>query len=95
MISKFIYIIFFIALVLGSVYITRVLLRRFRINRWIVGFLAPFILILPSIVFKEINTVVWNVLIVIFCVLCIMFFEITRTLLENNEIKGAAKYKKK
>ena len=95
MISKFIYIIFFIALVLGSVYITRVLLRRFRINRWIVGFLAPFILILPSIVFKEINTVVWNVLIVIFCVLCIIFFEITRTLLENNEIKGVAKYKKK
>jgi hypothetical protein len=95
MISKFIYIIFFIALVLGSVYITRVLLRRFRINRWIVGFLAPFILIVPSIVFKEINTVVWNILIVIFCVLCIMFFEITRTLLENNEIKGVAKYKKK
>lgn len=95
MISKFIYIIFFIALVLGSVYITRALLKRFRINRWIIGFLAPFILIVPSIVFKEINTVVWNILIVIFCVLCIMFFEITRTLLENNEIKGVAKYKKK
>lgn len=95
MISKLIYIIFFIALILGSGYLTKALTRRFRINRWVVGFMAPFVLIIPAIAFKEINTIVWNILIVIFCIMCIMFFEITRTLLENDKIKGVTDYKKK
>lgn len=95
MLSKVIYMMFFIGLVLCSVYITRVLMKKIRINRWIIAVAAPLVLIVPSIVFEEINSVVWNILIVIFCVLCIMFFEMTRTLLEKNEIRGIAKYKKK
>jgi hypothetical protein len=94
MISKIVYIVFLIAVVLGSVYLTKKLLKKFNINRWIVGGISPLILIVPSLVFKDINPIVWNILLLIFSVMCIMFFEITRIKLENNQIKGIINYKK-
>jgi len=95
MISKLIYIVFLIALVLGSVYLTRILMKKFKLNRWIIGTLAPLVLIVPSIFLENINPVIWNGLLLIFFVLSIMFFEITRYKLENNQIKGVVNYKKK
>lgn len=94
MISKVLYIIFIIAMFLGSVYFTKAVLKKFNVNRWIVGGTAPLILIIPSLVFDNINPVVWNILLLIFCVMCIMFFEITRIKLENNEVRGIIDYKK-
>jgi hypothetical protein len=88
------YIIIIIAMVLGSVYFTKLLLKKFNINRWIVGGTAPLVLIIPSLLFDNINSIVWSILLLIFCVMCIMFFEITRTKLENNEIKGMVNYNK-
>ena len=95
MLIKFIYILFCITLVLGSVYFTKKLMKRFKLNRWIIGSIAPFVVIIPSVLFKNINTMLWNLLLIIFSVMCIMFFEITRNKLENNEIKGVLNYKKK
>ncbi|WP_443659412.1 hypothetical protein [Clostridium algidicarnis] len=94
MISKIAYIVFLIVVVLGSVYITKRITKRFNINRWIIGWVAPLILIIPSILFKEINPIVWNLLLLIFSVMCIMFFEMTRIKLEKNEIKGIINYNK-
>lgn len=94
MVIKLIYILFCLALVLGSVYFTRVLLKRYKLNRWIIGFIAPLVLIIPSVLFKNINTILANLLSIIFSVMCIMFFEITRNKLENNKLKGIVNYKK-
>lgn len=94
MISKIAYIVFLIVVVLGSVYITKRLTKKFNINRWIVGGVAPLILIVPSMLFEEINPTIWNLLLLIFSVMCIMFFEMTRIKLEKNEIKGIINYKK-
>lgn len=94
MLSKLIYIVFLIAIVLGSVCFTKTVQKKFSINRWIIGITAPLVLIIPLLTFKEINPIVWNILLLIFSVMCIMFFEITRTKLENNEIKGIINNKK-
>lgn len=94
MIFKLIYILILIAMVLGTVYFTKLLLKRYNINRWIVGGTAPLVIIIPSLLFDNISPIIWNILLLIFCVMCIMFFEITRTKLENNEIKGMVKYNK-
>ena len=93
--TKFIYILFCIALVLGSVYFTKFLLKKYKLNRWIIGCLAPFVLIIPSFLFKNMNPVVWNLLSIVFSIMCIMFFEITRDKLEHNKIKGVLNYKRK
>ena len=95
MVVKVIYILCCIALVLGSVYFTKFLLKRYKLNRWLIGCMAPLVLIIPSLLFKEINTLLWNLLLIIFSVMCIMFFEITRFKLENNQLKGVVNYKKK
>lgn len=95
MVIKLIYISFCLALVLGSVHFTKFLIKRFKLNRWIIGVTAPFVLIIPSLLFKDINTMLWNLLSIIFCVMCIMFFEITRDKLEKNELKGIFNYKQK
>lgn len=94
MISKILYILFLIAILIGTVYLTKALLKKYNINRWILGGLAPLILIIPSLIFDEINPIIWNLLTLIFSVMCIMFFEITRIKLEKNEIKGIINYKK-
>ena len=93
MISKLIYIVFLILLLLGSVALTKFLMKRFNLNRWIIAAAAPFVLIIPAFLFKNISSTVWNILSIIFAVLCIMFFEITRTKLENNQLKGVVNYK--
>jgi len=98
MIMKLLYIVFFMALVVGTVLFTRSIDKKIKLNRWVLGGVAPFLLIVPSIVFKEINSVIWNVLLVIFVVICIMFFELTRIRMEEKEAKSKlmlAKKKKK
>jgi hypothetical protein len=79
-------------IVIGGVKLTHILTKKYKINRWVIGFVAPFILIVPSILFENIHPIVWNVLQIVFSLLCIIFFEITRTMLENNRIKGIIKY---
>lgn len=99
MLVKIVYILFLMILLLGSVFLTRFINKRFKINRWIIGFSAPLVIIVPSLIFKNINNIIMGILYVIFAVMCIMFFEITRMKLENNELKGTInfddKYKKK
>ena len=95
MVIKCLYILGYIALVLGSVHFTKLLMKKFKLNRWIIGFIAPLVLIIPSILLKNINVVLGNLLSIIFCVLSIMFFEISRYKLENHELKSILNYKKK
>lgn len=88
MLINLIYIMFLIALVLGSVFITRIVMRKFNINRWVIAFIAPLVLIVPNLIFKNLSTTVTNILFIIFSIMCIMFFEMTRVKLEKKEIKG-------
>jgi len=93
--SKLLYILALMIIVLGSVRFTKLMMKKYKLNRWIIGFAAPFVLIIPSLLFKNIPTVVWNILTIIFSVMCIMFFEISRTMLEKGQYKGIVKYHKK
>ena len=88
MLINLIYIMFLIALVLGSAFITRIVMRKFNINIWVIAFIAPLVLIVPNLIFKNISTTVTNILFIIFSIMCIMFFEMTRVKLEKKEIKG-------
>lgn len=88
MLINLIYIMFLIALVLGSVFITRIVMRKFNMNRWVIAFIAPLVLIVPNLIFKNLSTTVTNILFIIFSIMCIMFFEMTRVKLEKKEIKG-------
>lgn len=79
-------------IVIGGVKLTHIITKKFKVNRWIIGVIAPFILVLPSLFFENIHPIIWNTLQILFCLMCIMFFEITRMMLENNKIKGIVKY---
>ncbi|WP_027308113.1 hypothetical protein [Caloramator sp. ALD01] len=89
--SKLFYIIFFIVLIVGSVKFTNFMIKKIKLNRWIIGFSAFLVLIVPSFLFNKINPVIWNILLIASSVLCIMFFEITRQMLEKDEYKGIVK----
>lgn len=93
MLIKLLYCLFLIILILLSVKLTHFLMKKFKLNRWIIGFVAFLILIIPSI-FLNLNAIVWNILLLISAVLCIMFFEITRKMIEDNKYKGLIKNKK-
>lgn len=88
MVIKLLYIIGLVLLILGSVFLTRITIKKFNINRWIIAVIAPLVLIIPLLMFKNINPIVWNILLLVFSVMCIMFFEMTRIKLEKKEIKG-------
>ncbi|MDF2880557.1 MAG: hypothetical protein K0R54_1114 [Clostridiaceae bacterium] len=88
MLIKLLYIIGLVLLILGSVFLTRITIKKFNINRWVIAVIAPFVIIIPLLIFKNINTIVWNILLLVFSVMCIMFFEMTRIKLEKKEIKG-------
>ncbi|WDV47236.1 hypothetical protein PV797_05895 [Clostridiaceae bacterium M8S5] len=79
-------------LVIGGVKLTHIINSRYTVNRWILGFTAPLVLIIPKIISKNLNSVVWNILQIIFSLQCIMFFEITREMLEKK--KSMSIYKK-
>lgn len=89
--SKLLYIAFLMAVLLLTVKFTNYLLKKIKLNRWIIGFSAFLVLIVPNLIFENIHPYVWYGLSLIFAVLCIMFFEITRKMLENNEYKGLVK----
>lgn len=93
--SKMLYVVLLIVIVLASVKFTKAMMKKFKLNRWIIGSVAPFVLIIPSLLFDKIHPVVWNILSIIFSVMCIMFFEISRNLLEEGKYKGVIKYSKK
>lgn len=88
MVNKLLYVAFLILLLLASVALTRFLLKKVKLNRWIIGGAAPLVLIVPSIIFENMSTLAWNILSAVFAMMCIMFFEITRLMLENNQLKG-------
>lgn len=89
-----IYIISIIMFVLGSIYLSRKLMKKFKLNRWIIAFSAPLILIIPVILFKTINPIVWSILIVMFIFLCILFFEINTNISETRGVKTTMDYRK-
>ena len=78
---RFIYIVAVFLLIFASVKLTKLILAKYHLNRWMIGAISPFVLIVPSILFPHLPTAVWLVLGTIFTVLCVMFFEISRELL--------------
>lgn len=94
--GKLLYGFLLMILLLGSVKFTHFIMKKIKLNRWIIGFSAFFVLIVPNLIFDKISKVVGNILSIIFAILCIMFFEITRNMLEKGEYKGIVKnYEKK
>jgi hypothetical protein len=67
------------------------MMKKVKLNRWIIGFVAFIVLIVPNLIFDKISTIAGNVLSIIFAILCIMFFEISRNMLEKGEYKGIVK----
>ena len=88
------YIIFTITFILGCIYLSRKLMNKFNFNRWIIAFIAPLILIIPSIFFKNIPSLVWTILGGIFIMLCVLFFEINTRISETKGIKTTMDYRK-
>lgn len=89
--GKILYGLFLVALLLVSVKFTHYLMKRVKLNRWIIGTAAFLVLIIPNVVFDKIPSIVSNILSIIFAILCIMFFEISRNMLEKGEYKGIVK----
>lgn len=82
------------ALLLAGIKISNVVLQKFKVNRWILAFTAPMVIIIPIILFENINPLVMNILIVIFSIESIMFFEITKKIMNEKE-KNLSKLKKR
>lgn len=89
---KMLYILVTIIFVLGSVYLTKEITKRYKVNRWVIGFSSPFVIIIPLLIFKELPVWAWVIILLVFSFMCIMFFEITREMLENNQLKGVVNF---
>lgn len=69
--------------------------------RWYIAFIAPFIIIIPTVAFENLPKFVLQISGFIFGMSCIIFFETTRLMIEKKELKGVVynnttpKYKKK
>ena len=90
--GKVLYIIGLIVFLLISIKLTKIITKRFKINRWVLAFTSPLIILVPKIALPGLSSWVWIILFMIFSFTCIMFFEITRMMVEDNEIKGVAKF---
>lgn len=89
-----VYIILMMAFVLGSLGLCRKVIKKHKVNRWIIGFSAPLVLIIPKILFDNINPIVWTILVAIFIVLYLLFFEINREISESKGIKATMDIRK-
>ena len=69
-------------------------MKKFKMNRWVIAFSAPFILIVPVLLFKNISNIIWSILIATFIFLCILFFEINTDISETKGIKATMDYRK-
>ena len=78
-----VYIILMMAFVLGSLGLCRKIIKKHKVNRWIIGFSAPLVLIIPKILFDN-----------IFIVLYLLFFEINREISETKGIKATMDIRK-
>ena len=77
-----VYIILMMAFVLCSLGLCRKIIKKHKVNRWIIGFSAPLVLIIPKILFDNIN------------VLYLLFFEINREISETKGIKATMDIRK-
>lgn len=89
-----VYIILMMAFVLGSLGLCRKVIKKHKVNRWIIGFSAPLVLIIPKILLDNINPIVWTILVAIFIVLYLLFFEINREISETKGIKATMDIRK-
>lgn len=97
-------IVLLIAFVAISAKLTRYMIEVKKWNlkkyRWYIAFIAPFIIIIPTVVFENLPKFVLQISGFVFGISCIVFFETTRLMLEKKELKGvvyneAKQYKKK
>lgn len=82
-------IISFMLLVLTGVSLVHVLREKgIKLYRWLYGFAAFLIVLVPNVVFKNLPTIFEWTLYVLSGLFAIMFFETTRLMLEHNEMRG-------
>lgn len=66
--------------------------KNIKINRWVLAFTSPFILIIPKLIFPEMHEIILVILIALFAFSTVLFFETTRLFLENKDFKGVVDY---
>ncbi|WP_034301808.1 hypothetical protein [Alkalibacterium sp. AK22] len=84
------YLIFAIALLvvfISGIWVVKKFRIKYQPNRWLAGFLGPFIIIVPLITAPSLPSVVWAMLIVLFIWTNIYFFEVSREMLETGKTK--------
>lgn len=89
--NYFIFAFILFLVVISGLWLTRKFREKFQPNRWLVGFLGPLVLIVPSILIPYLPFYIWAVLALIFCWTNIYFFETTRVMLEAGKIKTGFK----
>lgn len=75
----------FIFLILFGIKISNILIKKVRLNRWVLAFTAPLVIIIPMVFFDITNPWILNMLIIVFSIMCIMFFEISKGVIEQRE----------
>lgn len=81
--------ILFIVLVLTGVSLVHVLQEKgIKLSRWVYGFAAFLIVLIPSVLLGDLPVFVDWVLCILSGLFAIMFFETTRLLLQNSEMRG-------
>ncbi|GAA0086810.1 hypothetical protein UT300007_32510 [Clostridium sp. CTA-7] len=96
LLSLGLYLILSIGIVIVPVKLTHYLckVKKIKINRWVIGCVGPLILIIPKLLFAQMPDFIWKILIFIFITSVIMFFELSRMMIENKEMKGLIDYSK-
>lgn len=91
---RIIYIIGVLIVIIFCFKISQLIIKRVSFNRWLLLLILPFIIAVPVLFFNEINTLGWLFIYFLITFNSILFFEKSRQMLENKEVKGVI-YKSK
>jgi len=88
--TRFLYMVILFAVIYFSYKLTHFLLKRFRLNRWVLLSIIPFILIVPILTFNHIADYLWLFLLLLLTIVSVMFCETSRYYNEHKKIKSMA-----
>lgn len=85
-------ILLFMILVLTGIALVHVLRRNgMKVNRWLFGIAAFLIVLIPSVLIGPLPRGIEWTLYVFSALFAVMFFETSRVMLQNNEMKGVVR----
>ena len=85
---RLIYLIVLFLLIFCFYKIAHFIVNKFHFNRWLLLIGIPFIVVVPVVIFENINLFGWGIILLLLIFTSILFFEKSRVLIEHRQMRG-------